>query len=578
MECDRALTCVCIPSIMYLSNTISCTEYSQFFVFAYSSDGTLTPKDPMSSSTPQSVRDACDILANFYTPNLVDQLLSLCLQHLLLLDAENLWEWTSSPEEYLHNLEKRSQDYSIQTAAESLFTSLTEKLPQTVLAKIVECLEDGDTQINASVETTNTEAVLPVEALYYGMGLASFVLIEEIDFNAYFGSIFHPMIKQLMSTENESSNQQDEDLQVMLVRRMVWMFACFSSMMDNETRFICYEWFSFLLSSSLPFSDSCVQITTLTTLNQLAAIDRRVIMIGDEESPLFSHLEGLFAGIYQVIGEFEETTSKAEALQSINILVSSISQSFPPDLGNAILSPLSDFWGEWGEDENILRNKILSTTTTVVKILKGDSSELYSMIIPFIEVSISSDDDQVDSNNLNPDSYDEENLYLIESGLILWQTLIFNSTSYTEDLHTLFQLSFPHLIIKADLDNLQFLFLLLEGYVVLGKETFLNEFSELLLRTIAKYLVNVREKAVDWVAHCLEITLCVGKQSILPLLKDFEVLENLFFGIWMNEDRAAEDRMKVLYLSCLARMISLVFNFFIDLRRCFDSIFCLFVC
>ena len=110
-------------------------------------------------------------------------------------------------------------------------------------------------------------------------------------------------------------------------------------------------------------------------------------------------------------------------------------------------------------------------------------------------------------------------LFLIEPGVELWLEAVCSAPEYTEELHSLFPNL--HALLMRDFDHLPSGMDLIDAYVLLGGDTFMQAHGALVAEIFVRTVGEVRPEAVPKVARCLETILrrFPNNQAVLGLLE-----------------------------------------------------------
>ena len=92
----------------------------------------------------------------------------------------------------------------------------------------------------------------------------------------------------------------------------------------------------------------------------------------------------------------------------------------------------------------------------------------------------------------------DENVYLVEDALTLWLTLIRIAPSYNASLHSLFP-RVTSLICNHDWEHLKVCMHIIEAYIVVGGEMFLNQYAGEVSITFVKTIGQVKAKACSYI-------------------------------------------------------------------------------
>ncbi|XP_065567259.1 importin-11-like [Artemia franciscana] len=323
----------------------------------------------------------------FFTPSKLSQLFHCLVGEYLPLKEEELNKWSNDPEEFLHEEGGESWKYSLRPCAESLFLAIFHEYSTVMCSLLLALVKDN----TAFVSAEDFQGILRRDAIYNALGLVSFELFDQIDFDNWFST---SLLEELRCTEPNYR---------VLRRRIVWLIGRWTNVkFSTDLRPVMYE---VLLNLMGNHEDLVVRLEAAETLR--TAMDDFDFSV----EQFMPYLQLSFGQLFQLLKEVNECDTKLHVLNVISLMIELVGAEIKPYVGG-LIQFLPALW-EASEQHNMLRCSIISTLVHIVKGLGEFSIELGSFLIPVIHYAT--------------DTTQSAHVYLIDDGLELWKALVENS-------------------------------------------------------------------------------------------------------------------------------------------------------
>lgn len=167
-----------------------------------------------------------------------------------------------------------------------------------------------------------------------------------------------------------------------------------------------------------------------------------------------------------------------------------------------LINYLPLLWDE-SRDHNMLRCAIISTLLQIVKALCDIPQKLAPFLYPVIGIS----------TDVNEPSH----VYLLEDGLELWLMVIENSTVLTPELLQLCSNVLP--IIENSSETLRNCLYIIQSYILLNPEMYLQRYGKDVVRTCAYLLTDLRPDGIVMIMKLFEACLRAKPDYAIELLR-----------------------------------------------------------
>jgi len=153
-----------------------------------------------------------------------------------------------------------------------------------------------------------------------------------------------------------------------------------------------------------------------------------------------------------------------------------------------------------------------------------------------------------------------DSIYLLEDGLILWHDLMLLMPRINERLFTLYRN--VDLLLKQSFEYLQILMRIVEDYLLLGQETFLQLYTESMVSSFDTVLGNVKTMGVICTLKPIEIFLQMFPQQAVRCLFDVVLKKLLVSTLIEKEDSFATVHCISIFARILLKDPTLFFSIF----------------
>jgi len=299
--------------------------------------------------------------------------------------------------------------------------------------------------------------VLRKDACYHAAGLIQPYLEDgALDFCSWFQST--------LTTEAQSGIHHAAVLQ----RRVVVLLGIFSSHLNDQLRATAYANLATALSAG---SDLVVMLTAVDTL-MLLLCDADFDV--EEFAP---HAPQLFQGLFSLFPHLAEGATLMAGIDLLTTMLGMLAHH-AAEVARVVAVQVPALWEQADTEGNAVKGAIIQAVTTLVQ-ASGEASEaLGSVAVPMIRFSI---------NEANPDE-----VVFGEDGLALWRAAVCSLAR----VPGLFEL-FPELItlMRRDSSSLPQTLAIVEGYVLVGREPFLQAHGLTIAAMVEELLGTLRDKA-----------------------------------------------------------------------------------
>ncbi|CAI9731381.1 importin-11 isoform X2 [Octopus vulgaris] len=399
----------------------------------------------METLTPSTLTEVCCYLINRY----------------FLLSPEDLQTWESDPESFCQDEGGDSYKFSLKPCTEVLFLSLFKNFHSTLAPVLLDMVQN----VQGPCGVDDMAAILRKDAVYNAVGLASFDLFDDIDFDQWFTSHLIPEL------QNKHTNYR------IIRRRVIWLVSQWVGVkLSVSLRATLYETILPLLQEK---EDLVVRLEAANTLR--TAVDD--FEFNTEQ--FLPYLSPSFSLLFQLLREIKECDTKMHVLYVISFVIERVGAQIRPYADQLILYlPLL-----WDSDHNMLRCAILTTLIRLVKGLGTSCNTLYDFLIPVIRLST--------------DVTQQFHVYLKEDGLDLWLETLHNSPVMTPGLLDLFT-AMPA-ILEFGNEDLKVCLKIVEAYVVLGQKEFMQRFSQDIVMSFSSLITDIRTDGILLILKAVEL-------------------------------------------------------------------------
>eukprot|EP00794_Sanderia_malayensis_P009834 gene9834-10843_t len=434
-----------------LRSIVRCKEYS------------IKGEGEIEDNAQRMVTEAQKIITNILTPGAVKEFCRQLILRYFPLKTHELEEWENDPEEYLA-VEAGIDDNSLlNPCTESLFLAFFYEYRAKFHAVTSEMLFS----LTSSHQDDNFEQLINREAVYYALGLASYELFGDLNFDQFFQT---SLIKELKNLSPRFK---------VIRRRVLWLIGRWINVsFSNESRVLLYEIISEMLSGS---EDLVVRITAAQTLKD--AVDEYQF----KKEDILQFLETIWGRLFHLLIDVKQNDTKMNILNVISILIERIGSQIK-QMQVELCEYLPHLWNDSSE-HNMLRCLVLTTLSHLVKAFGSESKQLQQFILPIIQFST--------------DLQKPAHIYLLDDGLELWLKLMENASSMTNELLVIFAV-LPTILEQVS-ENFRISISIMKSYMLLDPVSVLRMHSDSLLTIVESLIGQLKTEGNILIAELIEI-------------------------------------------------------------------------
>lgn len=493
----------CYHAANFLLNVAQCPLYNINSVtirqFREVTQSNLSPPAEVSA-------DACRfIVLTFFDNACINALIEAMITRIFVLSKRELETWSSDPETLVR--EEDAAEWgteNLRHQCEELFKILLIRDKPRVVPMILQL-----------AESVSKDKPLLLDACYRAVGKAVYDVQGAFDFDVWLKGHLGAVLKA-----NCSDNLGERIIQA----RTAWLVAQFTEQLTRESRQIVNP----LLVRLMGFmeQDPVIALTAAKSIQTL------VEDLGFHAGDFAQHLQPCLVGCFKLVYASETFETKRDILGTISCLVDRCSRHDVIPVLDLIATSLPRLWDETGAvtqpfkevlhepkvlygtreissgGETLLRTAIVSLLSSMVKKTGPDalrSKAIHHIVFPVIDYA-------------TDPSADKGGAYMMEEGCELWRSIVAASEEYSEQHKKLFTQT--ERILGIDFDNLREVFKLMEGYVLLGRERFMQEHGALLNRTLKRAVGAVKDRGHLALVEIMEVVLQLFPQEGVRFTQD----------------------------------------------------------
>ncbi|KAJ7540520.1 hypothetical protein O6H91_10G020100 [Diphasiastrum complanatum] len=509
-----------IECMIFIQNIIQCVEYRPSKTGRVL--GQLTPT--MEEAKANLARRAQEIISTILENKRLLVLCQILVQRYFVLTGKDLDEWARDPEAFHHEQDMVQWREKLRPCAESLYLALFENHREVLAPFVVQILEqtsDNCPPADPGADVQLTEALSLKEAAYNAVGVANYDLYDYINFKKWYEN----------ALSREILNQHPNSR--ILRRRVAWLLGQWVSKIKDDMRLPVYG----ALIGLLGDGDLAVKLAACHSLHNL--IDD--VHFYEEEFVPF--VPTCFQLLFQFMKQAQEFDSKLQIFNMVSLVIDRLGEKVTP-CTEELLSFLPQVWQD-SEGQSLLRIQVIFALQRLVIALGPRSPLCYELLFPMLQYS--TDVNQPDELNM------------LEDGLQLWQSTLKYAPSMVTQLLELF----PHLVsgMERSLDHLQVAMKIIESYILLGGQAFLQRHAVGVVKILDAVVGNVKEKGMMCTLPVIETLIQCFPGEAPPLLE--RVLQKLIILVISGRDEA--DIVKAFSGAILARILVQNSSFFAQL-------------
>ncbi|XP_048255112.1 importin-11-like [Haliotis rufescens] len=403
------------------------------------------------------------MVKEFFTFQMLAEICRRLVLQYFLLTTDDLTTWDADAEEFCQEEGGDSFKYSLRPCTEVLFLTIFKEFRLSLTPILMEMVQS----IHGPCDPDSLEAILKKDAIYNAVGLASYDLYDDIDFDNWFSSTLLGELR----VKNDSYR--------IVRKRVIWLIGQWVSVkLSVKLRPTLYE---AILSVLRTEEDLAVRLEAAATLR--SAVDD--FEFNPEQ--LLPYVEPLFSHLFQLLTHVRECDTKMHVLHVFSFVIERMGAMIRPYTA-ALLQYLPGLWQE-SADHNMLRCAILSTLIHLVQGFGSMCTNFHDFLLPVI--------------HLSTDVTQDPHVYLLEDGLDLWLMTLHHSPLLTEGLLKLFN-NMPSLL-ELGTENLRVCLKIIEAYILLGPRDFMQHFHSVLVSSLSSLMTDIRAEGLILILRLIEL-------------------------------------------------------------------------
>ncbi|KAK3271881.1 hypothetical protein CYMTET_19794 [Cymbomonas tetramitiformis] len=406
--------------------------------------------------------EVAPLLSACFSEERVLMLAQILVSQYFPLSASDLEEWASGPEEYYHEQDTLSWKDSRRPCAEQLFVLLVQNHREQMVACVRSWLE----WISSTAGSVDPGTLRTREALYNALGLASFDMLEVIDFNTWFHGSLVP--------ELSSADAARQPLR----RRAAWVVGQFFSASSGSN-------VSKVTDEMRPQAYTLlIRLLEEDAVVQLAAVDALRALVDDwsfYEEGFKDHLAPCLQKLFSLMHTTYELDSHMQVLGLVSIIMDRMGDRIKPFTAG-ILQVMSTSWQQ-SEGQSQLRMLLVQVMHKMVVAMGVDCVAAYPMLLPLLEYCT--------------DITQPEELNLMEDGLLLWHETLKQVPQADPRLLQLFT-NLPA-ILERSFEHLQTCLFIVRSYIMLAGPPFLQQHGAAVAGLLLGLIGEVKERCMTMI-------------------------------------------------------------------------------
>ncbi|KAG6585084.1 importin-like protein [Phytophthora cinnamomi] len=524
-----------IDALQFFANVLSCRLYKNESLSGPGGTTRVMAKVITATGdvalTDAMVLEAQTAMQTFFTQaeNRFASMLNLVVMHYMTSTAKDLEEWQSDPEAYCTLMESL-------TAKESMTSSASAYL-----------VELGQGQISTAGDDRR---VLDMDAVLLAIGLGCYDLHDCFEFEPWFLTNLVPI---LVSPDANVGSFQGLPV---LRFRTVWLVSCWLAQLSATVRPPLYD---ALLNPSAFFHQADADVAL--KLRIIQTLESMMNDWGFEYEAFAPFLPRALECLFAFFPQADESESKMKVLGCLEAIIQACGAQIVV-FCHQISAPLPALWTNESDASNLVRGKILQLMAKLLASVKeaqkipadgrveaGSVQTLLDMCVQVVRFA---------TDVANPDE-----VFLMESGLELWNETLDVSTVYTEELHLLFGNVLR--LMERDYEHVALVLTLLEHYLKLGKAQFWQSYHTSVSGLLQSVIGNVKAEASLQIAEVTEFIVAtlptdqVG--GFLPLVKS---MVEACIAFQQGGVKHEPESVLAGYLSVVARLMMINLDFMLE--------------
>lgn len=471
---------LCIEQILLSTNQ---TKFPMFTIYCSNLLRTIikTYKNPKSDGDKnQLMLTAVSIKDKMLTAAVVEKICYHIITNHFPITQEDFEEWSNDPEEYIQTEAGESHKFLLRPCMETLYLGLFYEHKTLVIPLVLNCVKETN-----ALNPTNlsTDHILKLSTVYKAVGLASYEIFDDLDFDVWFETNLMPIL---------FTNERNL---LLLRQHIIWMIGEWINVKFSKfNRVKLYDIVSVILTSEN--QDLVMKLTACKTLR--TAIDDFDFVIED----FTPYINNIFISLCNLLMSVELCDTKMLVLNILSVMIERISDKVK-DNASMLLQYLPKLW-EISEAHNLLRGAVVNVLVHLVKGMDNDSAKFHLITLPIIQYSTSVEQDA--------------HIYLLEDGLELWLSVMETSDHMTQDLLTLYQ-NIPPLLERAT-ETFDVCVAITKLYLVIDANAFLETYGYKLCRLFNELFDHIKDTATSKITQIIKLSLQMSPVKTKTIFSD----------------------------------------------------------
>ncbi|KAI9986981.1 hypothetical protein PInf_026087 [Phytophthora infestans] len=496
-------------------------------------------------------------------------MLNLVVMHYMTLTTKDLNEWHSDPEAYCALMESLTAKESVRACAENVFLTLVQNFPDQTIPALTQITSSASTYLlklgRGQVSAGNDPRILEMDAVLLAIGLGCYDLHDCFEFEPWFLTNLVPIL-----VHQDAAVGSFQGLPVLRFR-IVWLVSCWLAQLSASVRPPLYD---ALLNPSASFHQADADVAL--KLRVIQTLESMVNDWGFEHDAFTPFLPRALECLFAFFPQADESESKMKVLGCLEAIIQACGAQIA-SFCHQISAPLPALWTNESDASNLVRGKILQLLATLLSSVKDASSVETASVQTLLDMCVQVIRFATDVSN--PDE-----VFLMESGLELWNETLEVATVYTEELHLLFGNVLR--LMERDYEHVALVLSLLEHYLRLGKAQFWQTYHTNISGLLQSVMGNVKAEASLQIAQVTEtIVATVPIDQVTVFLPVVKTMVEACVVFQHGESKHEPDSVLAGYLSVVARLMmtnldvtlkNLLMNDLATLRMLVDAMLTLF--
>ena len=548
-----------IDALQFFANVLSCRLYKTESLAG--TDGTTRIMSKVITATGDvALTDAMVLEAQaavqaFFTQteNRFTSMMNLVVMRYMRLTATDLEEWESDPEVYCTLMESLTAKESVRTCAENVFLMLVQNFPTQTIPALTQMISVASTYLVelgrgqvSDAKASDDGRILDTDAVLLAIGLGCYDLHDCFEFEPWFLTNLVPI---LVNSDAAIGSYHGQPI---LRFRIVWLVSCWLAQLTSSVRPPLYD---ALLNSSASFyqmnADVALKLRIIQTLESM------VSDWGFELDTFAPFLPRALEYLFALFPQANESESKMKVLGCLEAIVEACGVHII-SFCHQISAPLPELWTTESDASNFVRGKLLQLMAKILQNVKEaqktlanvrvENDSVHTLLNMCVQVI------RFATDVLNP-----EEVFLMESGLELWNETLEVSPVYTEELHVLFENVLR--LMERDYEYVSLVLNVLMQYLRLGKVQFWQRYHASVSGLLQSVIGNVKAEASLQIVQVAEIVVAtIPADQVGELIPAVKAMVEACIAFQRKEMKHEPETVIAGYLSVVARLMILDFD------------------